>query len=109
MSRDEREPHSAEDDHTEGDEFGLVEGVGQLAAQEGEEEAEGRQQADVAQDQVEPSGPRFPALHHYLVARKKNVSVPGFHGQKCKLDFLNSLIFSMQIENMFSLQLCFII
>ena len=99
MSRNEREPHSAEDDHAEGDEFGLVEGVGQLAAQEGEEEAEGCQQADVAQDQVEPCGPRFPALHHDLVARNKNVRDSGFsmiQSFLAKLDFLNKLIFSKQ-------------
>jgi len=75
MCWDEWEPHSAEYDHAEGDEFGLVEGVGQLAAQEGQEEAEGGQQADVAQEQVEPRGPRVPALHHYLLSEKTHRSL----------------------------------
>ena len=95
MSRDEREPHSTEDNHAEGDEFGLVEGVGKLAAKVGEEEAEGRQQADVAQHQVEPSGPQLPALHHDLVTRQKNVRDPGFTMIRSflnKLDFLNKPI-----------------
>ena len=115
MSRDEREPHSTEDDHAEGDEFGLVEGVGQLAAKVGEEQAEGRQQADVAQHQVEPSRPQLPALHHDLVTRQKNVSNPGFtmirsfRNRLARLSEHANIFQAMQIKNVFSLQLCFIL
>ena len=50
---DERDPHSEEDQHTEGDELGLVEVVREFPGQEGQEEAEGGQQADVSQNAPE--------------------------------------------------------
>ena len=53
VSGDERHPHGAEDQHAEGDELGLVEVVWEFPGQEGQEEAEGGQQADVPQDQGE--------------------------------------------------------
>jgi len=49
----ERDPNGAEDQHAEGDELGLVEVVREFPGQEGQEEAEGGQQADVPQDQGE--------------------------------------------------------
>ena len=72
---DKRHPHGAEDQHAEGDELGLVEVVWEFPGQEGQEEAEGGQQADVPQDQGEAHhGANSRTLQHHVGALEAQVT-----------------------------------
>lgn len=71
MSWDERDPHGAEDQHTEGDKFRLIECIRKFASEERQEKAEEGQYANIAQDQVKPRRPWLLTLHNNLSMQKQ--------------------------------------
>ena len=80
ISRDEGDPHDEEYQHAEGDELGLVKILGQLSRLEGKKEADGRQQAGVANEEAKGHQGAFMAGDEDNLILQFMVSVTGWRG-----------------------------
>lgn len=80
ISRDEGDPDNEEDQHAEGDELGLIKVLRQLSRLEGEEEADGRQEAGVANEKAKGHQGAFMAGDEDNFILQFMVSVTGWRG-----------------------------
>ncbi|KAF7235720.1 hypothetical protein EYD10_17474 [Varanus komodoensis] len=69
------DPHTADDQHAEGDELGFVEAVGKFPGQESHDETEKSQEAHVSQDSVKYGDGAFIAFHNDLSSQGIEVQV----------------------------------
>lgn len=80
VSRDEGDPHDEEYQHAEGDELGLIKILRQLSRLEGKEEADGCQEAGVANEEAKGHQGAFMAGDEDNLILQFMVSVTGWRG-----------------------------